>query len=153
MDRIFNAQRGGRGVAVVLDRLANSAARSLRSPKLRRKPYAIDEEITLKSSSTLGRRRFIRLTAVGLAAAPLAAAFTSENALAADALSETDPQASALGYKMDATKASNRKDAKAVCSNCNFYTGAAGAANGPCTLFAGKLVTAKGWCTAWVKKA
>jgi hypothetical protein len=68
-------------------------------------------------------------------------------------LAETDPQASALGYKMDATKAAARKDPSAFCSGCNFYSGKAGAADGPCAIFGGKLVSSKGWCTAWVKKA
>jgi High potential iron-sulfur protein len=97
------------------------------------------------------RRRFIKLTIAGLAA-PLGGALAG-TASAATAVSESNPQASALGYKMDATKATARKDPKADCSNCNFYSGKPGAADGPCQLFAGNLVTAKGWCTAWVKKA
>lgn len=98
------------------------------------------------------RRRFIQLTAIGLAAAPFANALLSGTASAADLISESDPQATALGYKADATKAEKRKDATAVCSNCNFYTGKAGEASGPCTLFQGKGVAANGWCTAWAKK-
>ena len=97
------------------------------------------------------RRRFIKLTIAGLAA-PLAGALAG-TATAAEPVSETNPQAAALGYKADATKATARKDPKADCSNCNFYSGKAGAADGPCQLFAGNLVKAKGWCTAWVKKA
>ena len=58
----------------------------------------------------------------------------------------------ALGYKMDATKASNRKD-KTACGNCSLYSGKPGASDGPCSVFGGKLVNGKGWCTAWVKKA
>jgi hypothetical protein len=54
---------------------------------------------------------------------------------------------------MDATKASNRKDKTAVCGNCSLYSGSPGASDGPCSVFGGKLVNAKGWCTAWVKKA
>ncbi|HTS55303.1 MAG TPA: high-potential iron-sulfur protein [Burkholderiales bacterium] len=96
-------------------------------------------------ASRASRRRFIKLTVGGLAAAPFAAA-------AVEAVSETNPQAAALGYKMDATKAANRKDPKAFCNTCNFYSGKPGAANGPCALFTGNLVNAKGWCTAWVKK-
>ena len=98
------------------------------------------------------RRRFIKLTAIGLAAAPFANALLSGAASAADAVSESDPQATALGYVADATKAAKRTEATAVCSNCNFYSGKAGEASGPCALFQGKLVTAKGWCTAWAKK-
>lgn len=98
------------------------------------------------------RRHFIKLAAVGLAAAPFANALLSGTASAADIVSETDPQAVGLGYKADAAKAEKRTDATAMCSNCNFYTGKAGGANGPCALFQGKLVTANGWCTAWAKK-
>ena len=103
-------------------------------------------------ASQPSRRRFIRISAAGLAAAPFAGALLSGVAQAADAISESDPIAAALNYKLDAKKAANRKDANAFCDNCNLYTGKPGAANGPCSLFAGKLVTAKGWCTAWVKK-
>ncbi|MFZ1639884.1 MAG: high-potential iron-sulfur protein [Candidatus Contendobacter sp.] len=98
------------------------------------------------------RRRFIKLTAVGLVAAPFANALLSGTVRAADPISETDPQATALGYKADATKAEKRTDATALCSNCNFYSGKAGEASGPCVLFQGKLVAANGWCTAWAKK-
>ena len=48
------------------------------------------------------RRRFIKLTAIGLAAAPFANALLSGTAAAADMVSETDSQAAALGYKADA---------------------------------------------------
>ena len=106
-----------------------------------------------KHAADTNRRRFIKLTVTGLAAAPLANAMFSGSAEAADMLSESDPTAVALKYKMDATKATDRKDTTALCSNCNFYTGKAGDASGPCTVFGGKLVTAKGWCASWVKKA
>ena len=100
------------------------------------------------------RRRIIKLTALGLAAPALGVALSSGVASAADAeVSETDPQAAALKYKKDATKAPERKDASARCANCSLDTGKAGAATGPSTLFAGKAVAAKGWCTARVKKA
>lgn len=98
------------------------------------------------------RRRFIKLTAMGLAAVPFANVLLSGTASAADLISESDPVAAAMKYKADATKAPERKDATALCSNCNFYTGKAGEASGPCALFQGKLVAANGWCTAWAKK-
>lgn len=99
------------------------------------------------------RRRFIKLTVATLAAAPFAEVLLGGTAVAADTVAETDPQAAALGYKADATKAEKRTDKTALCSNCNFYTGKAGDASGPCALFQGKLVAANGWCTAWAKKA
>ena len=101
------------------------------------------------------RRRMIRLTVLGLAAPSLGRCSYergSDRSRPAE-VSETDPQAAALKYKKDATKATERKDASATCANCALYTGKAGAATGPCTLFPGKLVSAKGWCSAWAKKA
>jgi hypothetical protein len=106
-----------------------------------------------KNAADTNRRRIIKLTVTGLAAAPFANALFSGSAEAADMVSESDPTAVALKYKMDATKATDRKDATALCSNCNFYTAKPGDANGPCTVFGGKLVSAKGWCASWVKKA
>ncbi|HWZ72593.1 MAG TPA: high-potential iron-sulfur protein [Casimicrobiaceae bacterium] len=106
-----------------------------------------------KVPSQSSRRRFIKISTAALAAAPLANVLLSGAAQAADALSESDPTAAALGYKMDATKAPNRKDTTAMCGTCNLYSGKAGAADGPCSIFGGKLVSAKGWCSAWVKKA
>lgn len=98
------------------------------------------------------RRRFIRLV-TGLVAAPLGGALVGQTAQAAPVpVNESDPMATALGYKADATKATARKDASASCGNCNLFSGKAGAADGPCTLFQGNLVSAKGWCTAWTKK-
>ena len=72
-------------------------------------------------------------------------------------LAETDQQASALGYKADATKVDKTKQPKyaagQLCSNCALYQGPAGSAAGPCPLFAGKQVAGKGWCSAYAKKA
>jgi anaerobic selenocysteine-containing dehydrogenase len=107
-----------------------------------------------KTIQDSNRRRIIKLTALGLAGPALGIGLAGGVASAADAeVSETDPQAAALKYKKDATKAPERKDANATCANCSLYTGKAGAATGPCTIFQNKLVAAKGWCTAWVKKA
>ena len=72
-------------------------------------------------------------------------------------LSETDPQAIALGYKADTTKvaAANypKHAASQECKTCALYQGKPADAAGPCALFAGKQVAAKGWCSAWAKKA
>jgi hypothetical protein len=103
---------------------------------------------------TLRSRRsfFIQIAAAGTA---LAAATQSR----ADAalVSEKDPQATALGYVADSTKADGAKYPKHTkeqhCGTCALYQGKAGAAAGPCPLFAGKQVSAAGWCSAWAKKA
>ena len=71
-------------------------------------------------------------------------------------LDEKDPQAVALGYVDDAAQAAARKQPKyapgQLCANCALYAGKANDAAGPCPLFGGRLVAAKGWCTAWAKK-
>ncbi len=104
-------------------------------------------------TSPASRRRFFKITAAGLAAAPFASALLSGVAQAATVVKESDPTATALGYVVDATKSTKRTDKTAMCGTCSLYSGKPGAADGPCAIFQGNLVQAKGWCTAWVKKA
>lgn len=72
-------------------------------------------------------------------------------------IDEKDPQAVALGYVHDTTKANKAKfpnhkpDQK--CNNCALYQGKATDAWAGCPLFGGKLVAGPGWCSAWAKKA
>jgi hypothetical protein len=72
-------------------------------------------------------------------------------------LSETEPSAQALGYKTDVSRVDKVKYPKYVagqdCANCSFYQGKETDATAPCPMFGKKLVEAKGWCTAYVKKA
>ncbi len=100
------------------------------------------------------RRRTFLLTLTG-AAATLGAMRSAQSA-ASERLSETDPQAQALGYRNDATKVDKTKFPKfaagQTCSSCQLYQGKAGDATGPCPLFPNKLVAATGWCSAWAKK-
>jgi High potential iron-sulfur protein len=100
-------------------------------------------------------RRTFLITSIGVAST-LA---LSRQAAFADApkVTESDPTAQALGYKEDATKVDKAKWAKYAagqdCGNCSFYQGKAGDAWAPCPMFAGKQVSAKGWCSAYNKKA
>lgn len=96
------------------------------------------------------RRQFV-LTA--LPAVLLAAA--AQRAQAQARLEENDPLAVSLGYKHDAAKVDAKKfpafQAGRNCLNCQLYQGKD--AWGACGAVGGKLVNAKGWCVAWVKKA
>ena len=100
------------------------------------------------------RRTFVLQSVLG--ASVLATARLAQ-AQAPELVKDADPQAVALGYKADATKADKVKYPKyapgQACGNCALYQGAAGSASGPCPLYAGKAVSAKGWCSAYVKKA
>jgi hypothetical protein len=100
------------------------------------------------------RRSFIQII-------PLAGALAlcGNAAVAADLpkVDPKDPQAAALGYVVDATRADKAKFPKyapgQACSGCQLYQGKAGDAAGACAIFAGKQVSSKGWCSAYIKKA
>ena len=69
---------------------------------------------------------------------------------------EKDPQAVALGYVADTTKADKKKFPKHAndqkCSGCALYQGKTADAAGGCPLFGTKQVAGPGWCSAWAKK-
>jgi High potential iron-sulfur protein len=97
---------------------------------------------------TLNRRTFVIQSVAG---AGILAAATAAQAQAE--LQDADAGAVALGYKSDASKTDKVKYPKyaagQTCANCAlFQAGTSG-----CPLFAGKKVAAKGWCSAWAKKA
>jgi hypothetical protein len=106
---------------------------------------------TTAKPMTGNRRVFMLQAIVGAAAAG-----TVLQANAQAMVAETDPQAAALGYKVDATKVDKTKFPKFAagqhCANCALFQGAANAAAGGCPLFAGKQVAGKAWCSAWAKK-
>ena len=100
------------------------------------------------------RRRFLKL-AVGSAAAAVLVSGLPRIARADDLphLSESDPTAKALGYVEDGATANDprHKNKGATCANCQFYSGGA-TGRGPCQLFPGKSVNAKGWCVSHTPK-
>jgi hypothetical protein len=100
------------------------------------------------------RREFFRLAGGAVGAVALANTILPSIARGADLphLTLDDPTAKALNYTEDATKAGAPHQAGQECSNCNFYQGGA-TGYGPCQLFAGKAVNAKGWCSGYAKKA
>ena len=99
------------------------------------------------------RRRFFASAATSFGAIVVASALP-QLAFADDLphLSLDDPTAKALNYTEDASKAAAPHQAGQNCVNCNFYQGAA-TGYGPCQLFPGKAVNAKGWCSGYAKKA
>lgn len=100
------------------------------------------------------RRRFLKVAAGTTAAAALMGGLP-RFARAADLphVTDADPTAKALDYVEDASKAANPKRKPGTdCSNCQFYSGGA-TGYGPCALFPGKSVNAKGWCVSYSPKA
>ncbi len=98
------------------------------------------------------RRQFIQIVPVAGAALIIGRSAYAQAAM----VSEKDPQAVALGYVSDATKADKAKyktyAAGQHCGNCALYQGKPTDPAGPCPLFAGKQVASAGWCSAWAKK-
>jgi hypothetical protein len=107
-----------------------------------------------KENDIESRRHFLKIAA-GTTAAAVVMGGLPRLARAADLppVSPTDPTAKALDYVEDATKSTNPKyKAGDVCHNCQFYTATNTTGRGPCQLFPGKSVNAKGWCVSHTPK-
>jgi hypothetical protein len=104
------------------------------------------------------RRKFLFNLAVtaGAPAILCSRAFAQETPPPPVKLEESDPVATALGYKEDTTKVDAQKypmhTAEQKCSVCALYTGKPGEPSGPCATFGGKIVLAGGWCVTFAKK-
>jgi High potential iron-sulfur protein/TAT (twin-arginine translocation) pathway signal sequence len=100
------------------------------------------------------RRRFLKVAA-GTAAAAAVIGGLPRVGRAADLphVAESDPTAKALDYVEDASKSKNPKHKPGdICANCQFFTGTGTTGYGPCQLFPGKSVNAKGWCVSHTAK-
>ena len=100
------------------------------------------------------RRRLLKLAA-GTTAVAVVLGVMPRFARAADLphVTDADPTAKALDYVEDASKSTNPKQkAGDSCANCQFYSGGP-TGYGPCALFPGKSVNAKGWCVSHSPKA
>ncbi len=113
------------------------------------------------------RRDFLKLstlTVVGAAALGRLMTPSMAHAQAGKKLpmvAESEPQAKALGYHVDAAKVDVKKWAKKGgadgktqnCGNCMLFNGGKVTTDkdGPCSLFPQKLVATAGWCNSWVK--
>lgn len=100
------------------------------------------------------RRQFMMTVVPAAAALSVLGQARAADAPKAD---EKDQAAVALGYKHDATKVDTKKyptyKAGSACGNCQFYQGKPTDAWAPCPMLGGKQVNAKGWCSAYAKKA
>ena len=108
------------------------------------------------SDKKIARRDVLKGALIGVAAVPVTAMFGRAEA-ASGPVDPNEPQAKSLGYVVDASKV----DAKAnpnfkpgqSCANClQVPKGKEGGAEVPCNIFAGRPVSAKGWCKVYVKR-
>lgn len=87
------------------------------------------------------------------------AGFVAVNVTHAEAsmLLESHPQAIMLGYRADASKVESANFPKYApgqkCAECQLFRAQPGTAVGSCAIYPGKLVSAEGWCNAFIKKA
>ncbi len=100
------------------------------------------------------RRTFVL---VSVPAAALAALASRSAGAQASRLDEADRTAVTLGYRHDATKVDKAKSPTYVagrnCANCQLFAAKGNEEWAACAPFGNKLVNAKGWCAAWIKKA
>ena len=118
---------------------------------------------TMREEQEFTRRKFISTTAKTVATIPVVALLgeqaLGEEAGAAAKLDESNPTAVALGYKHDANdvdvdrfaKRATEEGKKQFCDNCLHYKPSDEEGWGPCAIFPGFNVAAKGWCNVWVK--
>lgn len=100
------------------------------------------------------RRSFLKVIAAS-AATVLMAPVAKVQSVFAEMVKADDALAKALSYVADAKKAdpAKRKDKKAVCSNCQFYTETDSKAKiGKCQLIQSGDVAGAGWCTSYSLK-
>ncbi|HUX73333.1 MAG TPA: high-potential iron-sulfur protein [Steroidobacteraceae bacterium] len=105
--------------------------------------------------STISRRE--ALVNIAFAAGALAVVRSAAAAPQLPHLSPSDPMAAGVSYtesaaSVDAAKFPQYKPGS-TCANCAQITGKDGEAWRPCNIFAGKLVSASGWCAVYARKA
>ena len=93
----------------------------------------------------VNRRDFLKLSGTSLIGLTVGGAALRANAQ--ERVSEDDQTAKALQYVHES------KVEGAYCDNCMYIQGEDGAEWRPCAIFPGKVVAAKGWCSAWLIKA
>ena len=101
--------------------------------------------------SLMSRRRFVK----SASAATVAIGFGT-TAISAEELprvKEDDPMAKALNYVHDAgTVDAAKRFSDRYCNNCALYAGNNDDEWAKCSIFPGKVVAGRGWCSAWVSK-
>ncbi len=105
-------------------------------------------------TAPISRRRFVQSATV--AAVLAASSIPVRNAAASELprVSEDDPTAKALKYVHDAgTVDAAKRPSDRYCNNCALYAGTADDEWAGCSIFPGKAVAGRGWCSVWAPKS
>ncbi len=109
---------------------------------------------SIRHRNQASRRDFLK--SAGGAAAIAAIGFRADAAAAADLpkLDEADATAVALKYTHDAASvdAAVRPQKDRFCNNCALYAGGEDDEWAGCSIFPGKAVAGRGWCSVWAPK-
>lgn len=122
--------------------------------------FVFPRRVEVKKDQVMDRRGFLK---IGMKAGGgmLALSAIPIQLLADDMVSEDEPLAQAMGYKLDATTVDTVKYPKRAgdvgatqfCYNCALFAGEADDEFAPCSIFQNRLVAGQGWCSVWVAKA
>ncbi len=112
-----------------------------------------DKESNTNRTSAVSRRRFVQTASV--AAAVIATGLSGRRVYAQEMprVSEDDAMAKALSYVHDATTVdAAKRPSDRFCYNCSLYAGGVDDEWAGCSIFPGKAVAGRGWCSAWAPK-
>lgn len=109
------------------------------------------------SEQKFPRRTLLKGALLGVAAVPVSALLSRTATAAGAKVDPNEPQAKSLGYVVDSTtvdaKANPNHKPGQMCGNClQAPTAKPGDTEVACNIFAGRPVSAKGWCKVYVKK-
>lgn len=101
-------------------------------------------------NQTSNRRVFV-LRVVAGGAAMAAAAAGAADPVSTEKLTETDPYAKSMGFKLDTNQVDKAKyprhdAATQQCSKCQLFSAKAGEPLGACSFYGGRQVPVAGWC-------
>ena len=100
------------------------------------------------------RRRFLKSVCGAAALSSMGIAATKSRAEGLPQLTEDDPMAVALKYVHDASTVDKaiRPQQDRYCYNCALYAGGEDDEWAGCSIFPGKAVAGRGWCSVWATK-
>jgi hypothetical protein len=105
-------------------------------------------------ADTASRRNFLKSVGTATALSVIGNIVIEASAAEMENLDEKDPTAKALKYAHDADglDASIRPQTDHYCNNCQLYAGQESDEWAGCSIFPGKAVAGRGWCSVWAAK-
>ena len=103
--------------------------------------------------NAITRRLFVKRAGLSVAAAASGLSAASVRATELPKVDEGDAMAKSLNYVHDATTVDSAiRPSDRFCYNCALYQGGEDAEWAGCSIFPGKAVAGKGWCSVWAPK-